>query len=517
MTKSLRNILDGIEVTSLKADESMLDLEISGITCDSRLVESGWMFGALPGAKVDGHDFIPQAAANGALAVIAEQDADVPDGVALIKVKNARRALALAAANWYDRPSLTLEVIGITGTNGKTTTTYLIESIIKEWGGLAGVIGTINYRIGEKVNEAPTTTPESVDFQKMLARMKEAKATHVIAEVSSHALVQERVFGTKFTCVVFTNLSRDHLDYHTDMEGYFQAKAKLFEDEYAFRADKMGPAVINIDDPFGERLVAMTNRPVVTYSEFQDQGARVWPDNMELSSRGISGVIHTPRGSFKFSSSLLGRVNLYNILASAAACASVGIPSEAITRGIEAVKSVPGRLERIGPDDGVTVLVDYSHTPAALEAAINTVKEFARGRVITVIGCGGDRDRGKRPLMGSIATSLSHASVITSDNPRSENPMEIIKEMLVGAKETGATEVELGALKKSNEKNIYLVEPDREKAIKAAIFAAKNEDVVLIAGKGHEDYQIIGSNRLDFDDREVARRALEPAACEGNS
>ena len=479
------------------------DMEIKGLTYRSQDVKPGWLFAAIPGAKTDGHQFVPQAIRSGAVALIVQKAPAIStNGLAVALVRDSRKALAHAADRYFGSPSRGMVVVGITGTNGKTTTAFLLESIFREAGRKPAVIGTVNYRLGDLVRPAPVTTPESVDLQGMLAEMKSMGADCAAIEVSSHALHQGRVWGLRFAARVFTNLSRDHLDYHRDMDDYFDAKSLLFHDpEFA----DSGPAVINADDPWGARLLRSLGPEAISYG-IEAEGASVRAIEWKSDEKGITGRLATPRGELKLKSALLGRVNLYNILAAAAASEAVGIDHMALKRGVESLKTVPGRLEPAPNSKGITVLVDYSHTPDALEKAMDTVREFTKGKLIVVFGCGGDRDRGKRPIMGKLAAEKADVAVVTSDNPRSEKPLDIISEILKGVLETESKKVELSSYR--GEHGVFWIEPDRKKAIFGAISIARKGDTVLIAGKGHEDYQIIGKERTHFDDREVAREAL---------
>ena len=479
------------------------DLDVGGLTYRSQDVGSGWLFAAIPGSKVDGHDFIPKAIAAGARALIVENEPlDIPENVVTAVVKDSRRALAKAAGRFYGHPSRRMKLIGVTGTNGKTTTAFIIESILGRGGRKPAVIGTINYRFGKNVTPATVTTPESVDMQSMLARMIEMGADSAVVEVSSHALEQGRVWGMRFAARVFTNLSRDHLDYHGSMDKYFEAKSILFTDN-EFAAS--GPAVVNSDDMWGKKLIAKIGPGVISYA-IDDPEAMVKPLDWKTGPDGTYIRVKTPSWEGELKSPMMGRLNVYNVLASVAAAEAAGIEPEAVKDGVEALEKVPGRLEPVENSKGVTVLVDYSHTPDALEKAIVAVREFTTGKLFVVFGCGGDRDRGKRPIMGRLAARNADLALVTSDNPRTENPMSIISEILEGVKETGSEPIEAGVYP-DGERN-YRVEPDRRKAIMEAIRTSREGDSVLIAGKGHEDYQILGDKKIHFDDREVAREAL---------
>ena len=470
-------LIGGAGVIATRGD---MDTEVSGIAYDSRKVRHGDVFVAMRGGAFDGHEYIDGAIANGAVAVVHEDD--VALSVPGVRVGSSRAALAAISSAFHGYPSRAIKVIGVTGTNGKTTTTRMIKSIIEAAGGSAGLIGTIDYEIKEEVIPAPHTTPEAPEFQALLARMRDAGCTHAVTEVSSHALSQQRVEGTEFQAVVFTNLTRDHLDYHHTMEEYFEAKARLFT------ALLSGAAVINIDDPYGVRLAGMLDR-VITYGMADaDLSARdVLMDargsSMRLVYKGMEREVTVP---------IAGIVNVYNALAATGAALGMGMTLDDAATGLARMSQVPGRFERVEAGQGFLCIVDYAHTEDALERLIRTVREITPGRVITVFGCGGDRDRGKRPAMAAVATSLSDMTIITSDNPRTEDPMRIIEEIVQGARGSA-----------------YHVIPDRAEAIHEAIRIAKAGDSVVIAGKGHEEYQEIAGVRHPFSDRDTARRAIE--------
>lgn len=483
-------------------------VEISSLTCDSRRVVPGTLFFALPGAVTDGHSFIDRAVEAGASAVVLEREDRAPASVPWVKVADARHAMALMAARFNGQPTADRPLIGITGTNGKTTTSYIIEGILKECGIASAVLGTISYRFGDMVVAASHTTPESTELQEAFRKMADAGAGAFVMEVSSHALEQKRVDGSMFDLGVFTNLTRDHLDYHQTMERYRDAKMRLFRE--LLIPDSVKPvrrAVINLDDEYGGEFAAATSCPVVTYG--LKDGADVTARALELTLGGISGQLVTPVGEIAFRSALLGRYNLSNILAAAAAGVAMGLPLEAVSRGITSHLTVPGRLERVHNDRGVICLVDYAHTGDALKNVLETLGEIASGRIITVFGCGGDRDQGKRPVMGRLAGELSNLAVVTSDNPRTEAPDEIIRQVLAGLiplrlRQYSVMDLEDGF----SEKGFVSVENRRE-AIRLAARLARPGDILLLAGKGHEDYQITGKVKQHFDDREEAAAALK--------
>ncbi|WP_306536309.1 UDP-N-acetylmuramoyl-L-alanyl-D-glutamate--2,6-diaminopimelate ligase [Geobacter sp.] len=505
---------DLARVVSPSGTGGALAREIEGLSCDSRQVRPGGLFFALRGVATDGHDFIADARDRGAVAVVVEDPSRVPEGMAWLKVDDARLAMSRAAAAFYGNPTDGIPVIGITGTNGKTTTTYLVEAIMAQAGISAAVLGTISYRFGDQNIPAPHTTPESVDLQRILRELVDQGAQGVVMEVSSHALEQRRVDGCRFDVGIFTNLTRDHLDYHLNMESYFGSKARLFTELLA--ADDTKPrrtAAINVDDPYGVRLAGSSAAPVLSYG--LSSSSLVRAEEVVFSVNGIAGSLVTPLGTTSFRSRLLGRFNLYNILAAVAAGVALGLPLEAIRDGIEGDVRVPGRLERVENDRGVTVLVDYAHTGDALENVLRTVAEIATGRIITVFGCGGDRDRGKRPVMGEIAGRFSDLAIVTSDNPRTEDAGAIIVEILGGIRPLGLREYGPVELSTGFEAKGFTAVESRREAIRLAARVAKSGDIVLLAGKGHEDYQIIGSVKHHFDDREEAANAFRQELPEG--
>lgn len=496
-----------IRVINPSETGNSLALEIEGLCCDSRQVRPGGLFFALRGVASDGHDFITAARERGAVAVVLDDPSRAPEGMTWLKADDARLAMSRAAAAFYGNPTDGIPVVGITGTNGKTTTTYLVEAIMARAGIPAAVFGTISYRFGDQIIPAPNTTPESVDLQRTIRQLVDSGARGVVMEVSSHALEQRRVDGCRFDVGVFSNLTRDHLDYHKDMESYFASKARLFTELLA--SDESKPrriAAINIDDPYGARLAESAVAPVVSYG--LSSAAVVRAEEVSFSVNGISGTLVTPNGTVPFHSQLLGRFNLYNILASVAAGVGLGLPLKAILDGIEGNVRVPGRLERVNNDCGVTVLVDYAHTGDALENVLKTVAEIATGRIITVFGCGGDRDRGKRPVMGEIAARSSDLAIVTSDNPRTENAGAIIDEILGGIRPLGLREYAADELSAGFDTRGFVAVESRRDAIRLAARVARPGDIVLLAGKGHEDYQIIGTVKHHFDDREEAAAAF---------
>jgi UDP-N-acetylmuramoyl-L-alanyl-D-glutamate--2,6-diaminopimelate ligase len=502
----LLKLINGLAQGSV---EGPLDLEIAGIAYDSRKVVPGGLFVAVSGHRQDGHRFVGQALAQGAVALVAERELpEAPEGVARITVPDSREALAHLAAAYYDHPANKLHLIGITGTNGKTTTAYLLESILKASGIRVGLLGTIEYRIGSRVWPAPVTTPESLDLQYYLSEMVEAGVTHAVMEVSSHALEQGRCRGLNFEVGVFTNLTRDHLDYHKNMEAYYQAKAKLFFHYLGeTAANPETRAIINRDDPFGERLWTEAAVPKRDYGMERDTAYR--PLAIHSGFQGTRAQIQTPRGVFELASPLIGRHNVYNFLAAWAAGEALYLPTERIQEGIRSLEKVPGRMEPVPNPKGLTILVDYAHTPEALRFALTSLKELSPKKIITVFGCGGDRDATKRPLMGQIACEYSELAIITSDNPRSEDPLKIIAQIEAGARGQNRRTYDAEALTRMPDQPGYAVLPDRRQAIQRAVHWAGPGEVILIAGKGHENVQLVGDQTLVFDDRQEALKATE--------
>lgn len=501
------HIKEFLTIDQVEYAEGDLEQEVSGLSYDSRKVGSGEVFFATPGEKVDGHTYIADAVRRGAAAVVVSRDGNWPRPAASFRVKDVRRSMGLWAAHFYGRPSAKIRLIGVTGTNGKTTLTYLIESVLRAAAMPPGVIGTINYRYGGHEVPSHHTTPESLDLQAMLAEMLQAGVKAVAIEVSSHALAQQRVRGLDFDIGVFTNLSRDHLDYHRDMDDYFLAKSKLFTDYLEASSKRRKAAVVYGDDPRGGQLIEkIRSHDFALWSYGEGQQCDVHPVNIERDVRGLRGTIRAREQIIELDSPLIGAANLQNILGAVGVGRALGIDANVVAEGIKQLKSVPGRLEKVANPRDITILVDYAHSPDALEKVLGAVRPLTRGKVICVFGCGGDRDRGKRPIMGEIAARLSDLVVLTSDNPRTEEPSAIIEEVETGVTKTPLRKLGGSDLRSSGEvKRGYLVEPDRRKAIAIAISAALAGDLVLIAGKGHEDYQILGTDKIHFDDREVAR------------
>lgn len=512
MGKILRELIEELKDKDIKGRQ---DLEVRGVACDSRKVEEGFLFMCIAGFNFDGHAFIPEAIKRGARVLVVERDikplacARQGEGITIIKVPNTRYALGLLGSKFYGCPSRKLRLIGITGTNGKTTTTYLVRQIFTETGKRTALFGTIAYQLGDKVLPASTTTPQSLELQWMLKKLVEDGFESVVMEVSSHALALDRVAGCEFDIGVFTNLGRDHLDFHKTMENYLEAKTKLFRvlsqpsKEYSQKR-----AIINIDDPYGEHIIKNTKVSpleknslcgasgvkILTYGIKQEADIRAY--DIRSSVEGLRFNVATPLGKTPIFLQLLGKHNVYNALAAIGVGISEGIGLNEIREAIAKAKKVPGRFERIDCGQPFNVVVDYAHTPDALKKVLETARELAGGQVIVVFGCGGERDKTKRPLMGEVAATYSDIIILTSDNPRSEDPLEIIKEIGAGIKK----------FKSSRE---YLIIENRLEAISKALSLTRNGDLVLIAGKGHEDYQIVKDKRISFNDKDVVKKLLD--------
>lgn len=465
--------------------------KFAGITSDSREVAPGFLFVAVSGTSQDGHLYIPEVRKKGAQIVVGERAG------ADIVVKDSRQALAELAADFYGNPAQTMSLAAVTGTSGKTTTTYILESILEAAGEKAGVIGTVNFRFGEKIYPSTHTTPGAVELQKLLAEMKSDGCTHVVMEVSSHALKQYRVGAIPFDVMAFTNLTPEHLDYHPDIEDYFNSKAMLFRDffELSEKVGKRPSCVVNADDPHGRRLLG----ELTASHPARPESVRAFSPGMASLQESLTGISGTV-ADLQIHSRLMGRFNLYNLLCAIEMARSLGIAKAAIENGVSRLPGVPGRMESIANSRGIHVFVDYAHKSDAFEKVLINLKALKRPsqRLITVFGCGGDRDAQKRPVMGRLAVEHSDEVIVTWDNPRTEDPTAITDAIVAGIRGfTGKTPL-----------TPYRVEPDRKKAIETAIGMARPGDLVLIAGKGHEDYQILGKTKVHFDDREVARQAL---------
>jgi len=483
----------------------MSTIEISAVHYDSRHIKPGGLFVAIPGFTTDGHHYIHDALDRGAVAVVTQKP--VVCNAVTIQVENTRKALAAIAARFYGHPSEKLHITAITGTNGKTTTAYLIENILAGAGINVGVIGTVNYRYNGNVFSSPTTTPESLDLQRILAEMAAGGITHVVMEASSHAIDLFKIECCEMDMGVFTNLTQDHLDFHGDMDSYWRCKKKLFT-HYLGRSGKKrrAVAVINIDNENGKELVRDVSYTCVTTGRAKESMVR--PHDVRIDLNGTRGEIITPGGNFQFHSHLIGSYNLENILCAAGAGVAFNLPVEAIRTGIEKTSAVPGRLEQVSNGSGKSVYVDFAHTPDALRNVLQSLKRLRPGRIVCIFGCGGDRDKAKRPQMGEIAGELCDFVIVTSDNPRTEQPAEIIEQILVGVKRACPHEYSLSDVRNGFIEKGHAAEPDRKHAIRLGIHAAKPGDIVLIAGKGHETYQIIGTRKLPFDDRLEAKNAL---------
>ena len=495
----LTEVLSGIGAEQLSGGRSAI--AVTGIANDSRKVKAGDLFFAIPGTNADGAQFAADAKAKGAVAIVCEKPVDV--GLPTWRVSNVRQALSLAAGNFYGNPARELALLGVTGTNGKTTVTYLLESICSAGRASTGIIGTTGAKFSSKHLETAHTTPDPIELHRIFREMVDTGIDTVVMEVSSHALAQERVYGITFRAAAFTNLTRDHLDYHKDLEDYFQAKRKLFAENLSGG----GVAVVNGDDTYAVRLYNEVRGAKKMAWKFSRNGnAEISAAGVEMSLSGIRATLKTPAGDIAIKSQLVGAHNLENILAAAGMALGAGFSRRDVQDGIERVTRVPGRMERI-EGGGKVALVDYAHTDDALRRVLEATRALSRGKVIVVFGCGGDRDKGKRALMGEAAAELADLVVVTSDNPRSEDPDAIIAEITPGIEKHGVRRMS-PAKARSGEKG-YIVEADRKAAIALAAGLANPEDVVLIAGKGHEGYQQVGAEKRPFDDREEARAALE--------
>lgn len=490
----LRDLVRPLGEVAARGD---LDREITGVTDDSRHVSSGGLFVAVKGTQVDGHQYLGQAVSAGAGALVVEAGC-VPSGtldalgVPVIEVRDSRHVLGVLASRFHGDPSCRLKMIGVTGTNGKTTTTYLCKSVLETAGAKVGLVGTVAYLIGNERIEATHTTPGAVELQGLFRRMVDAASDAAVMEVSSHALALDRTAGCEFGTAVFTNLTQDHLDFHVDMEDYFHAKLRLFAG-----LGSESRAIVNVDDAYGARISAATRARVWSYAI--DRPADLRAEDIRVSLDGVRFTAQTPAGAVALRSPLVGRHNVYNILAAVGVGLEQGLALPTIAEGIANLRNVPGRFERVEAGQSFTVVVDYAHTEDALFRLLTTAEVVKTGRIITVFGCGGDRDRGKRPKMGRVSAVYSDVVVVTSDNPRTEDPEAIIREVVPGV-QAGLREAGRGR---------YVVHVDRRAAIEEAVRTAQPGDLVLIAGKGHENYQIIGKNKHPFDDRVVAREAIE--------
>lgn len=472
-----------------------LDVSVTAITDDSRKAASQSLFVAVKGEQVDGHRFIPAAMKGGVSALVVQEPVR---GISLpfVRVEDSRRALGLLGSRFYGDPSNRIRMIGITGTNGKTTTTYVCKALLEGLGRQVGLIGTVAYQIGTRTIPAAHTTPGALELQRLLAEMDSSGCETAVMEVSSHALAQDRTSGCEYDVGVFSNLTQDHLDFHKTMENYFQAKLRLFTGLGEGRK-KNKRAIINVDDSCGSQIVARSPVPVWTYALKSKADLRA--EDVQLSIRGTTFTAATPVGTFPVESHLVGEHNVYNLLAAIGVALHEGATADQIRQAVRNVLNVPGRFERVMAGQPFTVVVDYAHTEDALVRLLATAEVLKPRRIITVFGCGGDRDRGKRPKMGAAAVQYSDVVILTSDNPRTEDPHAILDQVEVGVIE--------GLRQRSHVQ--YRKIADRRQAIEEAVREAHGQDMVLIAGKGHEDYQIVGTEKLHFDDREVARDAIQ--------
>lgn len=489
----LRELLASIEGIGQLPEHPAMNADVKGLKTNSHACGIGDLFIGMPGTRVDGGEFWQSALASGAIAAVispqaAEKCPSTPEAC-VISVSDMNQACAKLAAAFYGYPGQKLKLVGVTGTNGKTTTTHLIEHFLHQASKNTALMGTLYTRWQSFVQTAAFTTPFAVDLQQQLATALDAGNEYGVMEVSSHALAQARVMGCEFKVAVFTNLTQDHLDYHHDMEDYFAAKALLFGSDYL-----QGQAVINADDAYGKQLITSLNPEKVWSYSVNNSTANLWMSDLNYQPNGVSGKLHTPEGDVAFSSPLIGQYNLENLLAAVGAVLYLGIDLEIVASSIPRFPGVPGRMERVQVKDeqDISVIVDYAHTPDSLENLLKASRPFIPGKMICVFGCGGDRDRTKRPKMGKIAADLADVAVVTSDNPRTENPEKILEDILAGIPEQVQP----------------MVICDRATAIRTAILQAESGDGILLAGKGHEDYQILGTEKIHFDDREHARDAL---------
>lgn len=483
----LKTLLTGIKYDLIKGN---LEQEINNVSYDSRSVRPGGLFTCIKGFQTDGHQFINSAIENGAVAILVSDEIIIENPeIAVLRTADTRIALAKLAANFYNHPSKQLSLVGVTGTNGKTTITHLIQNILERAGHKTGIIGTLYAKIGDKQKDLKHTTPEALEIEEFISLAAQEKADYVVMEVSSHALDLHRVDNLDFNVAIYSNLSQDHLDYHNNMEAYREAKLKLFA---MVDDNEVNYSIVNIDDPNADYFLKAAKGKKFTYGI--NKNADVKALKVKTSLQGSSFLVKHPGGEFKINTKLIGLFSVYNILAAIAFVLQAGIKSEIIKESLEKIEGVPGRFEQINEGQKFSVIVDYAHTPDGLENILKTAREIVENRIITVFGCGGDRDRTKRPLMGKIAAQYSDFCVVTSDNPRSEEPHQIIDDIIPG----------LNAVENSR----YAIIIERREAIHHAINLAKPGDVVIIAGKGHETYQLIGDKVLEFDDRQVAREFL---------
>ncbi len=489
----LRELLTKVQSVSVSNNHPALETEITGLVTNSHACQTGDLFLGMPGTRVDGGDFWPSAIANGAIAALVSQTAAQKHQAkdeCVIPVANMTQICSEIAAAFYDYPGQKMKMVGITGTNGKTTTTHLVEFLLNQAQLPTALFGTLYARWPGFQETAAYTTPFPVELQNQLAQAVVAGSQYGVMEVSSHSLHQKRVWGCTYEVAVFTNLTQDHLDYHKDMDDYFEAKALLFSSDYL-----KGKTIVNADDSYGQKLITrLKPEQIWSYSTSKTE-ADLWASDLEYQPTGVKGILHTPQGDTNFDLPLVGQYNLSNMLAAVGSVLHLGLDLTMVAAKLSEFPGVPGRMEKVQVSNGqdVSVIVDYAHTPDSLENLLKAARPFIRGRMICVFGCGGDRDRTKRPKMGKIAAELSDLAVVTSDNPRTENPERILEDIVQGI----SSEVK------------YLVIGDRSEAIHTAIMEAQPGDGILIAGKGHEDYQILGTEKIYFDDREQARDALK--------
>ena len=491
----LADVLKNAGIETLTGSQNPGDTEITGITLNSQNVEPGSLFIAIKGKAADGHTYAASAAKKGAAALLVEEVSEkIRDlGIPVAKTADSRTAASIVASNFHDHPSLSMKVVGVTGTNGKTTVSHMIEAGWEAEGINTGLLGTIENRYMGRAEAASLTTPDPIAFMSTLREMKDAGVTNVTLEVSSHALDLKRVDGCHFDAAIFTNLTQDHLDYHQTLENYFRAKERFFSEILEKSAKKEVFSIINADDPFANRISVPKRGQKITFST-KKKDSVVFAENFTLDSGGIKATLATPWGKVELDSELMGKHNLYNMMAATGTLLSLGLSPGTTGRALSELTRIPGRLEKIENTSGIDVFVDYAHTPDALENVLECLKPFCAQRLITLVGCGGDRDRKKRPLMAAVGRRYSDMLIITSDNPRTEDPKGIIADMTEG-------------IEPYDPKVVVIA--DREEAIKHAVNKAGGGDTILIAGKGHEDYQIIGTEKIHFDDREIAEKHLE--------
>jgi len=499
MTMKLMDLLKNCPVKDIHGST---DVDLMGMHYDSRQINREDAFFALRGVVSDGHDYIASAIANGARVVFCEEMPEPVEDVTIVLVDNTRQAMALASSEFYGNPTCDMQTVGVTGTNGKTTITYLLEAILGEAGLAPAVIGTINYRFGSDLRQAPHTTPEALDLMKQVSDFRRNGARSLVMEVSSHALDQNRADGVNFQVGVFTNLTPEHLDYHRDMESYFASKYHLFKE--LLPRDK-GRAVINVDDEYGRRLAAMLPGAMTCG---RSENADIYPESVEVSLSGIRARVSTPLGTVVINSPLLGDYNVENLLCAIGAAVALELPPRVIAAGLAEAKGVPGRLELVENNRGAVILVDYAHTGDALHRVIEAMQGLSPKRILTVFGCGGDRDRSKRPIMAEVAASGSDIAIATSDNPRTEDPQQILDDVRVGLARVHKHEWRRQDAIAGAGRG-YVVIEDRREALEFAVSLLRPDDLLLVAGKGHEDYQILAGGRIHFDDREELRNALQ--------